>query len=101
MQIDSVEKVLPIRSQNTFGQVLGIGPFRNLWFAQIISQITVNMLTFVAAVFVYEQTGSNTAVALIYVSTGLPAALFGIFSGVLVDRYNKKRLLLASTFIRL
>ncbi len=83
-----------------FIEVLKNGPFRCLWFAQVLSQITVNMLTFVLAVVIYGQTKSNTAVSILYLTIGVPAAFFGILSGVYVDRFNKKNLLIITTVIR-
>jgi MFS family permease len=86
--------------KSSFLDVLSIAPFRNLWLAQVISQITVNMLTFVLGVLIYQHTKSNTAVSILYLTAGLPAALFGILSGVYVDRFNKKKLLISTTLIR-
>ncbi|KKS41405.1 MAG: Major facilitator superfamily [Candidatus Gottesmanbacteria bacterium GW2011_GWB1_43_11] len=81
-------------------QVLKVAPFRNLWLAQIISQIAFNMLTFVLAVLIYSQTRSNTAVSILYLTVGIPAAVFGIVSGVYVDLFNKRQTLIATTVIR-
>ncbi len=79
---------------NVLVEVLKVKAFRYLWLAQVISQITVNMLVFVLGVLIYAQTNSNTAVSILYLTVGVPAALFGIFSGALVDRFNKKTLLI-------
>lgn len=85
---------------NVLVEVLKVKAFRYLWLAQVISQITVNMLVFVLGVLIYAQTNSNTAVSILYLTVGVPAALFGIFSGALVDRFNKKTLLIFTTLIR-
>lgn len=80
--------------------VLKIAAFRNLWVAQLLSQMTFNMLTFVLGIFIYEQTRSNTAVSILYLAIGLPAFIFGIVSGIYVDRVNKKQILISTTLLR-
>lgn len=80
--------------------VLKIKPFFILWVSQIISQIAFNMLTFILGVMVYEQARTNTAVSILYLTVGLPGAIFGVISGVLVDRFDKKQVLVSTTFIR-
>ena len=86
--------------KNVLIQVLRIIPFRNLWFAQVVTQIVVNMLIFVLGVVIYETTASNTAVSVLYIAVGIPAAIFGIISGVFVDRLPKKGLLISTVFVR-
>ncbi len=68
--------------------------FRHLWFAQIASQIALNMLIFVLAIRVYEKTQSNTAVSLIMLSYGIPSIIFGTIAGSIVDFFDKRRILL-------
>lgn len=80
--------------------VLRIRTFFLLWLSQVLSQIAVNMLTFVVGVAVYETTRTNTAVSLLYLTVGVPAAIFGNFAGVFVDRLPKKGVLIFSTLIR-
>lgn len=82
-------------------KVLGIRSFLTVWLSQIITQISYNMLTFVLGVQVYEMTRSNAQVSLLFLAVGMPAALFGIVSGVLVDSYRKKNVLLFSTLGRI
>ena len=58
------------------------------------------MLTFVLGLLIYQRTQANTAVSLLYLTVGLPAAIFGIFSGVFVDRFSKKKVLITATLAR-
>lgn len=87
-------------SGSSLFRVITIKPFFLLWSAQVITQIAFNMLVFVLGVIIYGQTRSNTHVSLLYLTVGLPAALSGIFSGVVVDNYNKRRILFLSAFVR-
>ena len=85
--------------QSKLLQVLRIKPFFLLWFAQIVSQISLNMTTFVLGIGTYTATKTNTSVSILYLMVGLPA-LLGIVSGVFVDRYNKRTFLLITGFLR-
>ncbi len=81
-------------------QVLRLRPFFWLWSAQLLTYVVANMLTFVLGVLVYSQTRLNTHVSLLYLAIGIPATVFGLGSGLIVDALNKKRLLFTSTILR-
>lgn len=87
-------------ASNPFSVVFGNKSFRNLWFSQIFSQIAVNMLSFVLAIHVYKETGSNTAVSLLFLTFGIPSILFGVIAGGLVDYFDKRLILLWCNIIR-
>lgn len=78
----------------SFISVIKNKDFRFLWLAQITSQIALNMLSFVLAIMVYQQTRSNTAVSMILLSFAVPSVIFGIVAGGIVDFYDKKAVLL-------
>lgn len=67
--------------------------FRNLWLGQIVSQIALNMLSFVLAIRVYHETGSNTAVSLMLLCFAVPSVIFGIAAGGIVDYFDKRDIL--------
>jgi MFS family permease len=50
--------------------------------------------------FVYERTRSGTWVALTTAARVLPIVVLGALGGVMADRYDRRRLMLASDFIR-
>ncbi|MBI5451848.1 MFS transporter [Candidatus Gottesmanbacteria bacterium] len=74
--------------------------FRNLWLGQISSQIALNMLIFVLAIRVYQQTHSNTAVSLMLLAFGIPSIMFGILAGGLVDFFDKRLVLIFCNIFR-
>ena len=74
--------------------------FMKLWSAQVLSQVTVNILNFVLAVSVYNMTKSNSAVSYIVISFGLAAFLFGAPAGVIVDYLDNKKTLILSILFR-
>lgn len=86
--------------KNPFIMVVAMRHFRNLWLAQITSQIALNMLSFVLAIRVYQATQSNTAVSLLLLTFGIPAVVFGVITGGIVDHFDKKDVLVFCNLVR-
>jgi MFS family permease len=74
--------------------VLSDRPFLLLWLAQIISQTAQNAILYALIVVVLKRTESTTSTSVVVLSFVVPTVAFGIFSGVLVDRWSKRRLLI-------
>lgn len=83
-----------------YGDVLRNRRFLALWLAQVLSQIADNFLYFVLIVAVYRTTGSNTAVSGLVLSFTLPALTVGLLAGVIVDRVDKRQVLLWTNVAR-
>lgn len=77
----------------TFTQVLKNRGFLNLWINQILVQLSYNALNFALIVWVFQLTDSNTAVSALLFTIYLPAVILGLFTGVLVDLINKKKII--------
>jgi MFS family permease len=75
-------------------------PFRRLWLAEFLSQTALNAIWFAALVATERETRSTTQLSLTVVSALLPVALFGVLAGILVDRWDKKRVLVWSNVLR-
>ncbi|MFH0863930.1 MAG: MFS transporter [Candidatus Gottesmanbacteria bacterium] len=75
--------------------------FRSLWLGQITSQVAINMMAFVLILRIYQTTSSNTAVSLLILMIGLPAIIFGAISGTLVDRWDKRDVLVVTNLVRM
>lgn len=88
------QKISPIRN------VLANRAFLRLWLEQISSQLSINMLVFSLALVVYEQTVSNAAVSGLFLAYGVPALLFGMMAGVVVDRLDRRIVLIAANIAR-
>lgn len=73
--------------------VLSIRSFRHLWLGQLFSQIGANMLLSILALRIYEMTRSNTAVSALYIAYGVPAVIFGMLAGAVVDHLDKRKVL--------
>ena len=74
--------------------------FMFLWMAQAISQIAQNAINFGLLVLVQERTNSTTHMAVAVLSFILPGVIFGILAGVVVDRAEKKWVLVATNLLR-
>ena len=67
-----------------------------LWLGQIASSVGSHMTYFALTLWVWQQTESATAVALILFFYQLPQIAIALFSGLLVDRVSRKILLILS-----
>src|SRR6184192_396045 len=74
--------------------------FLALWAAQILSQVAANATTFALIVLVGELTKSNTSSSILILLAIVPAVLFGVFAGVVVDRTDRKRVLVVTNAFR-
>jgi MFS transporter, DHA3 family, macrolide efflux protein len=74
--------------------VKGYGTFFRLWIGQTVSGLGSQLTGFGLAVWVYQQTHSVKAMALIFMASAVPGILLSPFLGALVDRLNRKKMLL-------
>lgn len=85
---------------NDILRVLRIRPFFFMMLSVSFSQLAFNMQHFVLIFLIYGATHSNTAVSGMILSFMIPAVLFSVITGVYVDRWNKKKVLLYTHLIR-
>lgn len=83
-----------------FVELLSHRGFAYLWFGQVCAQFAVSTLLFVLGLRVYQSTSSNTAVSGLFLAYSIPAILFGPVAGTLVDRLDKRRVLVVCDIIR-
>ncbi len=81
-----------------FASVIANKGFLNLWINQILVQLSFNALNFALIIWVFKLTGSNTAVSALLFSIYFPAVLLGLFSGVLVDIIDRKKIIMMIDF---
>jgi len=74
----------------------GIFGFTIVWLGQIVSVLATNMSTFALTVWVFEKTGSATALGLMEVFFITPYLIITPIAGVMVDRYNRKLMMMVS-----
>jgi MFS transporter, DHA3 family, macrolide efflux protein len=63
------------------------------------SMLGSGMTNFAVAYWIFQQTGEATALTLAMFAFMLPSVLFSPVAGALVDRFNRKHVLIASDVI--
>ncbi len=71
-----------------------------LWSAQAISQTAQNAIWFALMVLIEELTRSSTQIGIAMVAFILPSVIFTVPAGVLVDRIDKRMVLVATNWLR-
>jgi len=67
--------------------------FLLLWSGELISAIGSGLTSFGLGVYVFQQTGKASAMALVTLLAFLPSLLLGPVAGVLADRYDRRLLM--------
>ncbi|MFA5876257.1 MAG: MFS transporter [Candidatus Margulisiibacteriota bacterium] len=83
-----------------FSHVLANVNFLLLWFSQLVSQLADRFLLYVLLIFAYQTTRSNLGASLPMLAFGIPSVLFAPGAGVLVDRLNRKYVMVFSGLLR-
>jgi MFS family permease len=94
------EPDVPAERNRGYRTVLSNRYFLRLWMAQLISQTIMNATNYGLIILIATQSKSVTLTGGAIVAFSLPAALFGAPAGVLVDRFDKRRLLWLSNALR-
>lgn len=68
--------------------------FTIIWIGQLVSTIGTYMTDFAIIIWAWEITGSVTALALVSFFSQLPRIPITLFAGVIVDRFNRKHLMI-------
>jgi MFS family permease len=67
-----------------------------IWAGQLVSLIGSNMTIFAILVWLYQETGQATSVSLLFLAAFGPEVALSPLAGVVVDRYDRKTILLVS-----
>jgi MFS transporter, DHA3 family, macrolide efflux protein len=82
--------------ENPSKRPAGMFAFTVIWLGQIVSVLASGMSQFALTIFMYEKTNSATALGLMQVFYITPFLLISPFAGVMVDRYNRKLMMMVS-----
>lgn len=74
----------------------GMFGFTVVWLGQIVSVLASAMSQFGLTIFMFERTGSATALGLMQVFFITPFLLISPVAGVMVDRHNRKMMMMVS-----
>jgi MFS family permease len=74
----------------------GTRTFLIVWSGQLISLVGSGLTSFALGVYIYQRTGAATPLALSMVAATLPSLILLPFAGALVDRWDRRRVLILS-----
>ena len=91
----------PSSEENSFSAIFQNQNFRLLWTSQVFGQSAQNAIFFVQMVMIEGLTRSSGLVGLMVLVFNLPSILFSLLSGVVIDRFRKKSILLFCNLSRI
>lgn len=68
--------------------------FKYVWFSRLISILGTGLTEFGVSVWVFSITGKATPMAITMLCSILPSILFAPLSGILCDRFNRKKIII-------
>ena len=68
----------------------GMRTFLIVWSGQFVSLIGTGLTTFALAIWVFQETGSATQLAMIVLAARLPMLVVSPFAGALIDRWDRR-----------
>lgn len=88
------------REQRGYGKVLRSSKFLRLWLGQAISNFGDALTRIALVILVTEKTHAAGPISIVMTVQMIPMLFLGPFIGVLVDRWNRKRIMLAADLLR-
>ncbi|MFA6335433.1 MAG: MFS transporter [Bacteroidales bacterium] len=70
--------------------------FTFIWTGQLFSTISSSVVSFAVIFWLSVQTGSAQVLAFATLASLMPQLVLGLFTGVLVDRWNRKRIMIVA-----
>ncbi len=80
-------------------QPTGMRGFVIVWIGQVVSMLGTGMTNFAMGVWIYQQTGAASAFTWAMVAFFAPSVIFSPIAGVIVDRSNRRRVMIVSDLI--
>lgn len=74
--------------------------YRYLWIGQMVSQLGDRVGFIALLALIFQQTGSTLAAAGLALVQGIPSIVLGLPAGVVVDRLDKRKLMIAADLLR-
>lgn len=82
-------------------ETTGVSRFHYLWFGQAVSQLGDYIALFAIPFFVFETITDDPAwFGRIFFAETIPAVVFGLSTGLLVDRWRRKRMMIVTDLVR-
>jgi MFS family permease len=90
----------PVEPARSMVGVLQNRRFLALWLAQLATQIGGNMVLYGLTVLVFTETHLTSATSLLILTFLVPGVIFGAVAGVLVDRFDRRTILVLTNVLR-
>src|SRR5512141_3225275 len=74
--------------------------FSLMWSGQLVSTMGSALTSLAASIYIYRLTNSALSVGLMLMATAAPSLLVGLFAGVFVDRYDRKKIMIVCDLMR-
>lgn len=84
----------------SYGRIFRNAPYRNFWLGSTFSYVGDAMTSVALVWLVYSSTGSPVAVALLLVCYAAPVVVGGFVAGSLLDRFDRRTVMIADNSIR-
>jgi DHA3 family macrolide efflux protein-like MFS transporter len=84
---------------STQSRPTGMLGFTFVWLGQMVSILATNMSAFALTIFIFQKTGSATSLGLLQVFFITPFLIITPFAGVMVDRHNRKMMMMVSDLV--
>ena len=76
-----------------------MGAFIRIWIGQLVSTVGSYMTVFALMIWIWQETGSATTLALVTLFSQLPRIAVTPFAGVIVDRFPRKQLMIVGDVV--
>src|SRR5512136_1980002 len=74
--------------------------FSRMWTGQLVSTMGSALTSLAASILVFRLTNSAMSVGFMLMATAAPSLLVGLFAGVLVDRFDRRKIMIAADLCR-
>ncbi len=83
-----------------FKKLLKNYKFVALLVSQVLSQLTLNILSFLILIKLFQETGSTIATSFVWVAYALPAIIVGPIAAAAVDFIDKRIILMSTNLLQ-
>ena len=92
-------------TESTSASLSPFAVFRNrnfslMWTGQLISTMGTALTSLAASILVFRLTDSALSVGLMLMATAAPSLLVGLFAGVFVDRFDRRKIMIIADIVR-
>src|SRR5680860_655335 len=84
----------------SYARVIRSPSYFPLWLSQLVSSFGDTLHYIALVILVYQMTGQGVAVAILVAAEVVPVLLLGPVAGVVIDRFNRKSILIGADILR-